>query len=201
MIACILCFGAIGLLCSARFNTTAVATVVAYLICLCWLGLAPLIGYLLELYQTAHNGAGDHATALLPVLSFGALLLLLLSLLPTAIIAGIYTLYSQRRLSRVGLEIIGGVSAIGAFYLLYQPDVLMDIKYCYFANPAIALYTVVTGGDSNSINLSFNMVSNTGQWLLGLSPDELITVAAAIGLLLLGGWLALMLAIKLLRVR
>jgi len=130
-------FGSIGLCCSVKCRTTTISTVISYLICLCWLGLAPLVVWLLSMYAQSRTAELN----VLAALGLVILLLLLLSLIPTVICNGIYALFTQRHIARLGLEIVWGFFAICACLLLYLPQALgnLHLEYSLIANPIVAM--------------------------------------------------------------
>ena len=209
IVAIILAFGAIGVFCSARFRTTGAAAVIAYLICGAWLGLLPLTGWLLELFQV-NTVVGDIWVSLWLSIA----LLLLLSLVPTVIIGSIYALATNRRMSRLWIEIIWGAWASGALLTLNLPHALdqLDVKLFFVANPVICLMNVLKGdlpdflaggqmGGNQGIGSLYSQATGVADWGQQLLTSEAGSVVIAIAMLLLGGWLALVLAIRELRRR
>lgn len=175
--AAVFCFGAIGVFCSSRFRKTSTATVLAFSITALWLGLLPLVRWLLDL-NAIFEGNNIFFT-----LSLSIVLLLTLSAVPTMLIAGIIYLAHGRWLPRVALLALGGVFAIGACLLLYLPNALDDFlntDYFLFANPVVCLYNVSNGvyGDVFSPN------------------SETLSAIVCIGILLAVAYAAVALAVR-----
>lgn len=142
VLAVVALFGAIGLYCSTRFRKTATAVVVAYTICLAWVGLIPLVRVLLEGFNSGIS-LTDEVGLILGIL-FTVGMLLLLAVVPAGIALIIITQVVRRRLSRSVHLAVWGLSAIAACLLLYLPDALdvFNSDYLLFGNPVVALLRV-----------------------------------------------------------
>lgn len=199
ILALIFGFGAIGLACSARCLRTGTAVALTYAICLAWVGLLPLLAWLLRIFNASSGHGYSYygysysysEGGVCTVLLVSAGLLLLLATVPTVVISSAITLIRHRRPERVTIISIWGVFAALACLLLYLPGAMemLNTEYFLVANPVVALTQIIDWG-SNDYSLA-----GSGR-IFGLDGDEAFSVFSAIGLLALGGWLGLMITVR-----
>lgn len=197
--ATILCFGAFGLCCSALFHRTTTATVIAYTVCIAWVGLLPLITLLFHwrdyfssvAYYGGDNYMFDYMTSALLAMR----ILMLVATVPTVLVSGLIGMLREKRLARVTNFVLWGGFASLTLGILYIPSVFnnLEIEYFLFANPAVALYQVLNGeNDWDPISLSYASSYPYGTFV----PDiNWLSIIVSILLMLLSAWGATALAV------
>ena len=199
IVALVLCFGAFGLWCSAHFHRTTTATVIAYTVCIAWVGLLPLLTVLFQWrnyfssggYFRGGNYLFDYMTSTL--LAVG--ILMLVATVPTVAISGLIGILHEKRLARVTNFALWGGFASLALGVLYIPSVFnnLELEYFLFANPGVALYQVLRWETPEQIYYSpYASSSFSGGRLLAL---DWLSMSASILLMLLAAWGATALAV------
>jgi len=107
------CFGAFGLACSARFQRTTIAAVVAYATCAVWVALSTVLGFLI--------------------------ILLLAPAVPTFLIARLVSMLRGKRLARVTMLCLWGGFASLALGLLYLPSI-QDYRSTISSSPIRSMH-------------------------------------------------------------
>ncbi|MHB0936423.1 MAG: ABC transporter permease [Armatimonadota bacterium] len=115
--AAAVCFGAVGLWCSARFRKTAVAVTVAYLLCLALVGMTPLATLFLIPMLGIDSGSLVHLLQL-------PLWLLLFVVVAASILLFVFILSSLRRrfsctVCRTGITLCALIFMLGSAWLLF----------------------------------------------------------------------------------
>lgn len=163
IISVVVVFGAIGIYCSARFAKTTTAVVVAYTICLAWLGLVPLGMKLMELFQSAEN-SGDLVIQL--CLTIGVLLTM--AIVPATILSVLLSLFLRNRMPRVVNLSLWGASAAAICCLLYLPGALdvLNTGILLVGNPVVALGSLF----DNSASILARQADNIQAGMYGMLP-------------------------------
>ncbi len=183
IISVIAIFGAIGIYCSSRFTKTTTAVVMAYTICLGWLGLIPLGAVLIENFHSSTN----EGFFIQLILTIGVLLTL--AVVPATIISALLSLVMRTRMPRVVNLALWGVSAAGVSLILYIPGILdaMEAEMLLFGNPIIALVTLFE--NSGSLFSSTSLPTKSAELL------EALFVPLTVLLQFLSAWVVTMLTI------
>lgn len=183
IVAVVIVFGAIGIYCSSRFAKTTTAVVVAYTVCLAWLGLIPLGIVLMENFRYAS------ADSVFLQLGLAIGVLLTMAIVPATVISSLLTLILRNRMPRAVNLALWGASAAGICLLLYLPDVLdvLQTETLLFGNPIVAMYALF---DNSSSMFSNGSLTPTVANLL-----QALFIPLTVALQLMSAWVITMLAI------
>jgi ABC-type transport system involved in multi-copper enzyme maturation permease subunit len=134
-------FGAIGIYCSARFSKTATANAVAFLACLGWLALVPLMFFMVQSFEPNYPGA--------IYLPLSAAISLLLAMLPAVFLHSLLMLFGSRDAARI-VFIIAWLGFAGPLFLFLatQPEFfnkLIDSPVALIGNPVVAMAELLYG--------------------------------------------------------
>ncbi|HEY3415741.1 MAG TPA: hypothetical protein VGM23_02545 [Armatimonadota bacterium] len=155
----VLNFGAIGLYCSCLFKKTSLAVIAAYLLCLCWLLLVPLIVFNIIPYSVLRN-SNSLRNMMLGALLFAALLVG--SGLATVTIA-VGAMIRRHSLPRIAVIIIWGISLLAVYGTFFISDITRLLNnslpyrffdYVFFGNILYLIGGIVEHALDSSVSIA-----------------------------------------------